>query len=470
MGARRGVRGRVASAASLAILTIVACGPSSEQEEGAPRPARKPALNAILISIDSLRADHLGCYGYERDTSPAMDALAESGLLFERATAQAPWTLPSHASLLCSQYPRTHQVTAMDRRLAPSATTLADALKAAGYETHAIVSGPFMQARFGMDSGFDTYDDEMAAGDHDESHRAVTSPQIHERAIGVLDRVSEPFFLFLHYWDAHYDYAPPDPWDRKFDPAYEGQLDASGFAHNEAIHAGMDPRDLEHLIALYDGEIAWVDHHIGLLLEELERRELSERTVVVLTADHGDEFFEHGEKGHAHSLYEELLHVPLILRMPGGQSGKRVADRIQLVDVMPAILDALDVKAPVGMQGRSPLPRLEGAPHGIRTYLSETTRARRKKARGNRMHLAECAFMGSHKVIHYASPRRPDEIFDLAADPGELHDLSGDPALAYLLDLFSSCWSTVPEGTPTSSEGLDEATLERLDGLGYTGD
>ena len=174
------------------VLCLCGCAaPGPETTEQRP-------LNVILISIDSLRADHLGCYGYERDTSPAIDALARDGVLFEQVVSQAPWTLPSHASLFTSLYGRTHRTNDVSRRLPHDVPTLAGALAEAGYSTRAIVSGTFMQSRFGLDSGFEIYDDALARVTHRRSHESVTSPTTQERALELLNAAPEPFFLFLH--------------------------------------------------------------------------------------------------------------------------------------------------------------------------------------------------------------------------------------------------------------------------------
>ena len=270
---RRGEPGR-SVCLLLTLLASIQLGCSGEQgvEHDIAGEIETAGANIILISIDSLRADHLQCYGYQRPTSPAIDALAADAILFERASSQAPWTLPSHASLLTSLYPRSHQATKLNRSLPRRVSTLASELKRAGYNTHAIVSGPFMQRSFGMAQGFDTYDQNLALGGHTKSHKAITSPRIQRRTSRFLDETPSPFFLFLHYWDVHHDYIPHAPYDEMFDPDYEGDLPRLGMISSRRVRSGMPPRDLQHLVALYDGEIRWVDHHIGLLLDELKER------------------------------------------------------------------------------------------------------------------------------------------------------------------------------------------------------
>lgn len=463
---------RRALAAGALLLTAafsMGCGPDSDGSGGDVPGATRP--NVLLISIDSLRADHLGCYGYERDTSPAIDALAAAGVLFECAVSQAPWTLPSHASLLTSLYGRTHQTNAIEKRLPPTVPTLAGTLEADGYETAGVVSGTFMQKRFGLDSGFGWYDDEIAQFDHKRSHEAVTSPDIHRKAESILDGVEEPFMLFLHYWDVHYDYDPPAPYDTKFDPGYKGKLDSKNFIRSKRIHPEMPARGLQHVVALYDGEIAWVDQHIGQLMAALESRGLDERTIVVLTADHGDEFFEHGNKGHSHSLYDELVHVPLIVRGPGALAGHRVPEPVELIDVMPTVLDLVGTPAPGGLQGRSLRAALLGEALPSIPVFTETNRARTSKAEP--WSFAWSVRDGSRKYHEFlpgpeGGEDRPPEMYDLATDPGEQTDLwrDGDD----LAGLLKAWRDRVPLGTSVTNAGVDEATMDELKKLGYAGD
>lgn len=422
--------------------------------------------NIVLISIDSLRADHLAYYGHSRDTGPAIDRIGTRGVAFANAVAQAPWTLPSHVSLLTSLYPRTHQVNDPSQRLAPGTDTLAAVLKSAGYATHAIVSGPFMQARFGLDQGFDTYDDSRAQGSHRKSHGAITSPEITAGAVRLLESVQRPYFLFLHYWDVHYDYIPPAPFDTKFDPDYAGAISSADFMRSPAIHADMNPRDLEHLLALYDGEIAWVNSQIRGLLRELKQRSDFDDTIIVVTADHGDEFFEHGEKGHQHSLYQELLHVPLFMRIPGVERGTTVSQRVQLIDVMPTLLDAAGMPAPHTLQGRSLLPLVQGRPRSNSLCFAETTKARKTREVKLRSR-AWCVYDGPFKLILYDRNRYPLELYNLVEDPGEQTNLIGVAPHAGILAKLHHWLETTPENVSVPHEGLDQDTMRELRSLGY---
>jgi arylsulfatase A-like enzyme len=331
-------------------------------------------LNVILISIDSLRADHLGCYGYHRATTPNLDSLASTGYLFARAIAQSSWTLPSHASLLTSLYVKTHGACGANEGVSREAWTLAEGLREAGYFTAGFATGPFLLPQFGLNQGFDSYDARCSSRGHGDSHHDVTNPCLHRR---VMEWVREwgdvPFFLFLHYWDVHYDYIPPAPYDTLFDPDYQGTITGRNFARNREIRRGMPEDDLEHIVALYDGEIAYTDAHLGLLFRELRAVGLSDRTLIVVTSDHGDEFLEHGATGHGHTLFQELIRVPIIWAEPWQSAGPIIVDDVvQLLDVAPTILDRVGLEWPTEAEGRSILPLLRGRTQQPRTAFSET--------------------------------------------------------------------------------------------------
>ncbi|MFT4538216.1 MAG: arylsulfatase A-like enzyme/4-amino-4-deoxy-L-arabinose transferase-like glycosyltransferase [Planctomycetota bacterium] len=442
---------------------------SYEKGEADEFAARAPGANVLLISIDSLRADHLGCYGYSRDTSPSIDALAAEGTVFLNTIAQAPWTLPSHASLLTSLYPRAHNATDGKRRMVRKVTTMARALRGEGYDTRAIVSGPFMQKKFGLDRGFDVYDDSNAGGGHQESYGAITSPDINEKAVQALAAVQEPFFMFLHYWDVHYDYLPPAPFDTKFDPDYTGSIHSDDFIRNPSVTDEMSERDLEHVIALYDGEIGWVDQHIGALIAELKKRELFENTLIVLTSGNGDEFFEHGEKGHDHSLYDELLKVPLVMRVPGLESAGVKPARVQSIDIMPTIMELVGVSIPSSVHGHSLVPLLVGGAWEERPAFSENRMTRKSRTEEERIQ-AWCVYEGSWKLILYEGDRYPTELYDLESDPHETTNLLGTVDSSPFEQLIEAWKVRRPSLMSNFHKGVDPKTRRELRGLGNAGE
>ena len=324
---------------SLFALLWAACSDSST-------PAAPPP-NVLLISIDSLRADHLGCYGYERDTSPNMDRLAREGVLFTQCSSSSSWTLPAHASLFTGLPISSHGCTAA-ASLAEPRHTLAEAMRDGGYRTAGFWSGPYLHPRFGLNQGFEQYVN-CASFDFEgkqldvnkQSHADITNPKILEEVERwFASRPPGPFFMFVHMWDVHFDYIPPAPYDTQFSADYDGPVDGT------PPRERLEGQDLEQLIALYDGEIAWTDHHVGRLLELLAEQGVDEDTLVIVTSDHGEEFYEHGEFGHRKTLFEESIAVPLLIRYPRSlPAGLKVETATSLMDLAPTILDAADLPA-----------------------------------------------------------------------------------------------------------------------------
>ncbi len=385
--------------------------------------ARQPAPNVLLISIDSLRADHVGCYGYKRDTTPTIDALARQGIVFRNTVSTTSWTLPAHMSLFTSMDITVHGVGMEGMSLHRDIGTLAGVFKSNGYRTAAFCSSPFMNPAFGFDRGFDLYRN-IDLDDHrfenttlppehqrDAVHADITSPRITELADDWLEKNSgHPFFLFLHMWDVHYDYIPPAPYDRKFDPDYTGNITGRNYIHNPEINPKMDPRDLDHIIALYDGEIAWVDHHLGLIVEKLKELGIFERTLIVITADHGDEFFEHGGKGHRSTLYDEVVMIPLVIHGPGVErQGGEVSDQASIIDIAPTILNLCGIKIPQWMQGRSLFhdQKNETNPSGDGALLE--------------LSLELKAFRTNHYKLIFNIPHLQTIIYDLNNGPKETY-------------------------------------------------
>ena len=426
--------------------------------------------NILLISIDSLRADHLGAYGYDRPTSPNIDRLAAEGVLFSQATSTTSWTLPAHVSLLTGLYPQAHQVLRARERLADTVPTLAELMSQMGYTTAAFVSAPFLNSSYGMDRGFDVYDDyTIDYQDHAESHTGSTSGRIHAAIENWLRRRAEtPFLLFAHYWDVHYDYTPPPPYDRKFDPDYEGTLTSRGFESNPRISAQMDPRDLTHLEALYDGEIAYTDLFIGKLLALLEELELTDETLIVLTSDHGDEFFEHGGKGHFRTLFEEVLRVPLVVRFPDGRyASRRVDEVVSLVDVVPTLLDYIGSGAVPPMQGRSLMPLISGDTNSApSTYAS--LKAGRAALRTNDTKLIYSFNKGIAQF--YDLVEDPAEQNDLAREEGGLDSPAAKEAIAALVSWLNSqrrYLRSLPRAPSEANRAIDQNLEQELRALGY---
>ena len=328
--------------------------------------ARKPEKpNVLLISIDTLRADHLSCYGYHRRTSPNIDKLAQEGILFKNTFSQCSWTIPSHGSIFTSKLPHRHGGT-IDT--APGGTwhplpfsnlTLAEILRENGYITAAFTSAGYMITRNGLHQGFDLYYNDSGPG----WDPALSTERLVEKTSNWLKRNHyTPFFLFFHIFEVH------TPYMRQYFTAglERGRL-SDTVEHYRDSNYLKEATDAEkkYTIALYDGDIYYADRYIGMLLETLSQLGLSDNTIIVLTSDHGEEFWEHYPQraaNHGHSGYDELLHVPLIFVFPEMKDkGKIIENQVRLLDIFPTILSALSIKYDKkGIDGKSLLPMING--------------------------------------------------------------------------------------------------------------
>jgi arylsulfatase A-like enzyme len=315
-------------------------------------PAAK--YNLLLISIDTLRADHLKCYGYDKDTAPCLDELAKEGVLFEDLTAASPWTVPSHMSMFTSLYPSVHGVQDVNSQLGDAVGTLAQCLAQSGYMTMAFVAGPILARRYGFDRGFLYYDDFTAEMKRRGIARRVRNPEIANLAMEWLkNHASETFFLFVHYFDCHFPYEPPGSLAKRFAGEHMVEESSCGITR--------PPDYVNGTMSAYDGVIAYTDDHVGKILNLLQELGLSDKTLVIVLSDHGEGFFEHGTVEHGNSVYEELLHVPLIMRLPGVvPAGRRIGGNISHVDLMPTVLGLLGVAGPSHMQGIDLSPVIRG--------------------------------------------------------------------------------------------------------------
>jgi arylsulfatase A-like enzyme len=407
--------------------------------------------DVILVSLDTTRADHLSTYGYTRDTSPQLTALAADGLNFTQARSPAAWTLPGHASLFTGTYPSRHGARlagawlpgqSIDGRrrvafpLGAEAVTLAECLRDDGYRTAAFVANfSYLYRDFGLAQGFGHYDDapglllrhtphavqfgrRFAPGFHLKPFRSAR--EINARALEWLDRAppGRPVFLFLNYMEPHQPWLAPPPYDRWS----RGLPEAARLARtNLYTHAPRDLGEAERafVVANYDGQIAAMDAALGELMAALRARGRYEGALIVVTSDHGEFLGEHGQMGHiGRMLYEPVLRVPLVVKLPGRERRRGVvATPVQLVDVLPAVLEVTGTKVPPGVQGQPLLavthPVL--AEEDINPFL--VWRYGETYDRGIRV-----VYDGSHKLI--STSRGREMLFDLARDPGERDDLA----------------------------------------------
>jgi len=429
-----------------------------------------PPPSIVLVSIDTLRADALGCYGAERDTSLAIDALAAEGTRFEVAVAPTSWTLPSHVTLLTGLSILGHRVDHPTRRIDDARQLLADHLRQQGYRTAAFVSAPFLHRAYGFDRGFEVYENFQGLHlldlppvreAHDRSNQDETAPEVVDAAVAWLAEQpldGPPWFLFVHLWDVHNDYLPPAPYDRLFDPDYAGDLDPRQLKSNDTISKDMPARDLVHLRALYDGEVRWADANLARLFDALREREPDERVVLALVSDHGEEFFEHGEKGHQNNLHETSVRVPWIVRAPGVPAGATLGGVAGLEDVAPTLL---------GLAGLPPLPEATGR------NLAEHVRKGTPVPGAVLMTLNQVnALRGPDwKVVKDGSSRLAF-YYDLARDPEEKHPQMAEPDKLQLIhDRLRAArdHARALAWAGDTAVSLDAETEERLRALGYVG-
>jgi arylsulfatase A-like enzyme len=477
----------------------------------------------VLISLDTLRADHLSSYGYGRQTSPRLDALAAEGVLFEEACSSSSWTLPAHMTMLTGLPVSVHG--ACDDRLwarSDSAgqplpvplrgTFLSEHLRAAGYATAGFYSWKYLEPQFGFGPGFDDYErlghtfyshpivgpqveEAIAARDKDEYERLErtypelfedghpTAPEVIDRGLAWLEERlgdnEQPLFLFLHLFDIHDPYTPPPPYDRRFDADYQGPIDGRRITSPDSpVHGAMPARDLEHLIALYDGGIAWVDSEVGRFLDGLDELGVEENTLVIVTSDHGEEFFEHGHKTHRRQLYPESIQVPLIMRWPGTlPAARRIAGPVGLVDIAPTILAACGLQPPAAWPGHDLGELSRSGGRGTGTYTSEllifdegSVPERQLALRGPERHEILRA-RGKQDLEWEAVDLEPKAGGPL--DKGQASGRGAAPA-AVLDELAALRRSLAARraATPARSEvhlHLDSGDLLELGSLGYTG-
>lgn len=436
-------------AVALAFVCLLANGPGGHGSATVPQPATSNSKpNLIIITIDTLRADHLGVYGDKEIQTPWIDQFARGAARFTHAFTPVPITLPAHTAIFTGSYPMaTGMHDFSGNKLSPKIPTLATILGENGYQTAAFIGSAVLDGRFGLNQGFRTYYDHFDFSRLDETNLDLTERRgdlVMDEALKWLARrpadSSQPFFLWVHLYDPHFPYTPPEPYATRY---------------------------RSHL---YDGEIAFADAQVGRLLTYLKEQHLDANAIMVLAGDHGEGLGEHGEKTHGFFLYNSTLHVPLVIKVPAG-APRVVEDEVSLVDIMPTVLQALKVPAPATVQGRSLLSLVMGrsgqpspSAAGGSTLYAETylpllhfrwSQLRSFQSRG----------------LKYIDAPRP-ELYDTRADPKELKNLDASrQSLAH--EMHDNLFGLLRRFTPASGntvaekELTDPALLDRLRSLGY---
>ncbi len=502
-----------ATFATIVLAALVANYPGSAPAGsggGAASIAARGKPNLLLILVDTLRADHLGVYGYDRPTSPRMDGLALQGIRFDRVVAQASWTKPSVASLFTGRYVHDHGVIRSLDALGDDLPTLAQLLDEAGYRTAAFSANPWITPEFHFDRGFDEFESGRAMGPQlTNLYRTVRRGESLLNRAGLRMPISgwvfrwagrgnsgnaerdegqaasvvewlqnvdrtKPFFLYVHMIGPHDPYDPPEEFSKAFarssmkaprlpPPRVQTTFDRA---------AELAPSKLERLIDQYDGAIAHVDSLIGRMVEQLSDSGLADDTIVILTADHGEEFYEHGNWRHGNQVYDEVVRVPLVIRVPGGEGGEVRHDPAMLVDILPTALGLL------GVDGGDEIAALDGRalfPEPAST--DQVTFSEHWWFAGGKYVAQAVSRSGGkfHRTVDEGRGRESEEFYDLREDSGERHNLIEDgrarkadlATFRGLLDEFGR--DGVGDGRDSLDE-IDPTTRDRLRRLGYFGE
>jgi arylsulfatase A-like enzyme len=481
--------------------------------------AQKP--NVVLITMDTVRADHLSCYGYPRQTSPHVDNLARDAVIFKNAHATTSWTLPSHASIFTGLYPSRHgadrksddspAINSVDKnlnywnkmmlsnftRLSGAHHTLAEILKDGGYKTAGIIGGIFCTSIFGLEQGFDYYDDEIPsfninffalyqAIDMFFSLDDIFSQQgylgkriavhLNDSAYPWLEKNSaQPFFLFINYMDAHTPYLPPQSYGRYFttipkeiikkrNPPFDvSYISAETRLMNAVTYNGqhLTKEEKELIMGQYDGGIRYLDDYLGRLFDKLKALNVYDNTLIIITSDHGEAFGEHNHMEHGRTLYEEVLRVPLIIKYPAPYQRRGLIEkRVSLVDLLPTVLAFLNYPVPADIDGKT----IEALPADIFAELKLTPEETRKKE----LRDLKALYEGKEKYIW--SSDGAGELYNLEADPLEEQNLFGTyPLRVEVMDKTLKNWVASFKGRNIEGEKaqIDNQALEKLRALGY---
>jgi arylsulfatase A-like enzyme len=396
--------------AILIALPLISC----QRKAGWNRP---DPVNIIIVMVDTLRADHMSTYGYERKTSPFITRFASQGFVFEHARSQASCTFPSVNSLFTSRNPAIFTRQEVDQLGIPEEyPSIAEILKEHGYRTVAVSASPIVRATpsdfnpiGGFDRGFDTFMEDVLWRPGGQVNRAIFKQ---------LDGIEEPFFLYAHYMEPHGPYRPPERYTKRFAGEYEGHhfikrgnpVPIGRMIFDNGPHYDISDRDIQHLVDLYDDEIRYFDGVFRRLIKNLENRDLLDRTLIIISSDHGEEFLEHGSIKHCRGVWDTVTRVPLVFRFPGIEGGKRFGNAVQNLDIVPTILDYLEIGTEgLDFEGTSLLPVLEGRePEKLFAFADQLEY---RSADDGRFHLI---FNGENETA---------TLFDLRSDPGEQLDL-----------------------------------------------
>ncbi len=423
------------------------------------RRASPDSPNVLVLCVDALRADHLGCYGYERETSPNLDAFSRDALLFEQAMSSCSWTLPATASLLTGLHPNTHGVLGNTRNyLVDGITTLPEYLAWRGVTTAAFSANHLVCQAINFDQGFERFVEKFESAEG-----------VNRDLFGWLESAGPfQFFGYVHYMEPHSPYSAPGKHRQHFDPDYVEERDFSGALPEKWRRGQVDepftPEESEHLVSLYDSEIRYWDLRFGHLLDVLEELSIMDRTLIIITADHGEEFFDHSGLGHGVTLYNECIQVPLIIRDPRMKKGVRVSETVSTTSIFNSVTDILGFEKPGFTQVDSLYPI-----RGLSSRFDEVFSSTESSIQNVQTRLAS-VIRGPLKLIKDIQRQGGSaELYDLKEDPLERSDLTEErkEGAARLEKSVLAWYESTAKAFPKEWQPLTPEILERLEELGY---
>ena len=471
-------------------------GPGSEQENSPPiipvwvnpliyRAQESAKTNVILISLDTVRPDHLGCYGYERDTSPAIDRLAADSILFKNVYSTTSWTLPGHVSLLTALDCLHHHVYFPLQKMSPDVLTLADMLRKEQYYCAGFTGGGYLSETYGFSKGFDSYQEIKLHGD--QAIRLDEAERLAQLASQWLeDNEDKSFFLFLHTYQPHDPYANLSPLGKEFldeDAQWDQIKMESLFNGKGRFHTQLSEKAKKNIVALYDGEIKYTDRYfVKPILDKLMELGLYEKSLIILTSDHGEEFFDHEAWLHDHSLYDEGIRIPLLVKLPDAEHrGSQIENIVRITDIVPTILEQLKIKEyRKQFDGSSLFPLITKKRTEQRTFVSELALREFDTAptvisinKDNFKFILNKQISSPYtqRVVRHFDGAQI-ELYDLEKDPGETKNLASNIAYRELCFELLDMANRLYEQASLTMTGRDEVTLdqslrERLKALGY---
>jgi arylsulfatase A-like enzyme len=455
------------------ILSVIGAFRITTMATAAPMTANGDSLwaqpNVLILILDTTRRDRLGCYGNRMPLTPHLDRFAKSAFQFDGAFSTAPWTLPAIASLYTSRYPGQHGAGGVIGEftiLAEKELTLAEVMTQNGYQTGIITNVMFLTGKFGMSQGFASVDSYSPKNNFDMRRAGKTT----DAALAWIGKHStSPYFLVVHYYDPHLVYDPPQPFRSRFADPRDGKNNHHLFGSSDDLTAfrkrkkTIGPELLSRLAKLYMGEIAYVDQEVGRLVSFLDESGMGENTVVVVTADHGEEFADHGNFEHGHSFYNEVLQVPLLIDLPAFYdrlTEQRITDSVSLIDVAPTLCELCEIKIPESFGGQSLVPLMAHESLAPRSLLAQSNMW---------AHGGFCMIKDDYKLIQVVD-EAPYQLFNMKNDQRERTELSAlEPKRLSEMTgaVMSILKQMAADGTSGETPAMSEKEKARLRSLGY---